>query len=111
MMPIEKRLEMYKNKKLFVDSISKVFEIKSLQSNVTKIEYEVLTKQINEDVTAYYEFVIVTLTSGSKCIRSVSGTSNNGIFQELGKLINGGYYDEVDYYNSFFDNGFTKLEL
>ncbi len=99
MLTIEERMNMYKGKKLFIDAISKVFEDPTLYSNVIKIEYEVYSKQFNDD-TFYTEFVIVTFVSSAKSVRNVSGTSNNGIFAELGELINGGYYEEVHYYES-----------
>jgi hypothetical protein len=92
---------MYKGKKLFVDHVSKAFEDPTLYSNVTKIEYEVYSKYNPEfDVTYYTEFIVVTFTSDAKSVRTVSGTSNNGIFIEIGKLINGGYYEELNYYKS-----------
>lgn len=101
MLTIEERMYMYKGKKLFVDHVSKAFEDPTLYSNVTKVEYEVYTKYVPEVDAAYYaEFIVVTFTSDAKSVRTVSGTSNNGIFVEIGKLINGGYYEELDYYES-----------
>ena len=38
------------------------------------------------------------------------GVSNNGIFIEIGKLINGGYYEELNYYESVKSSS-TKVEL
>lgn len=101
MLTVEERMHMYKGKKLFIDHISEAFADPALYSNVTKVEYEAYSKYNPEfDTTYYTEFVVVTFESGAKSIRTVSGTSNNGIFVEIGKLINGGYYDELDYYNS-----------
>ena len=111
MLTIEERMHMYKGKKLFVDNISKVFEIKELNSNVTKVEYEVYTKYNPEyDATYFAEFVVVTFVGGGKSVRTISGTSNNGIFQEIGKLINGGYYEEVGYYECVKSTS-TRVEL
>ena len=110
-MTYEQRIDMYKHKKLFVDSISKVFELEELYSNVIKIQYTVLTKysfSLERDV--YFEFVVVTFDSGAQSVRHVSGTSNNGIFVEIGKLINGGYYDEIPFFNDLINEGtFLKL--
>lgn len=108
-MTIEERIDMYQHKKLFIDGISKVFEIEALQSNVKKIEYEVYSKQFNED-TFYTEFIVITLGSGTKSMRTVSGTSVNGIFREIGRLIDGGYYDELKYYKSVVESS-TKVNL
>lgn len=105
MMTVEERMHMYKGKKLFVETVSKAFEEPALYSNVKKVAYEVYSKYNSEfDVTYYAEFIVVTFTSDAKSVRNVSGTSNNGIFVEIGKLINGGYYDEVPYYEQVKTN-------
>jgi hypothetical protein len=100
MLTIEERMHMYKGKKLFIDHISKVFEDEYLQSNVAKVSYEVYVKQIDDETAYYTEFAVVTFVGGGKSVRVISGNSNNTNFQEIGKLINGGYYDELGYYES-----------
>jgi hypothetical protein len=100
MLTFGERIKMYKGKKLFVETVSKAFEEPTLYSNVKKVEYEVYSRYNPEfDTTYYAEFIVVTFTSDAKSVRTVTGTSNNGIFVEIGKLINGGYYEELDYYN------------
>jgi hypothetical protein len=110
-MTTDRKIDMYQHKKLFIDGISKVFEIEALQSNVKKIEYEVLTKVIDESTTDYREFVIITFVGGAKSIRTITGNSNNANFKEIGNLINGGYYDEIEYHESLLTNGYTAVEL
>jgi hypothetical protein len=107
MLTLEQRMHMYKGKKLFVEGISKVFKIKSLNSNVKKVEYEVYSRVSRMDGESIYysEFIIVTFTSGAISVRNVSGNSNNTIFGEIGKLIDGGYYDEVHYYEKVKESG------
>ena len=111
MLTLEQRMHMYKGKKLFIDSISKVFEIEFLNSNVKKVEYEVYsqTSQIS-DTVFYAEFVVVTFTSGAISVRNISGNSNNANFREIGKLIDGGYYDEIEYYKKVKENS-TFVEV
>ena len=111
MLTFEERIHMYNGKKLFIEGISKVFENESLRSNVKTIDYVVLTKVIDENTTDYREFVMVTFTSGACAIRTISGNSNNANFREIGKLIDGGYYDEVPYYTSLLENGYTELKF
>lgn len=107
----QQRFEMYGKKKAFVDNISKALELSD--TIVNKVSYEVWTRY-NErfGINVYNEFVIVEFNGGAKSPRSVSGNSHSAIFREIGKLIDGGYYDEVGYYNSFAEDGdFTKVEL
>lgn len=98
MLTLEERMHMYHGKKLFIDHISKVFEDKYLQSNVARVDYEVYSKVVDPETTYYTEFVVVTFTGGGKSVRVISGNSNNANFREIGKLIDGGYYDELEFY-------------
>lgn len=98
MLTVEERMHMYRGKKLFIDHISKVFEDEYLQSNVARVDYEVYSKVIDPETTYYTEFVVVAFTGGSKSVRVISGNSNNANFREIGKLIDGGYYDELEFY-------------
>jgi thioredoxin-related protein len=78
---------------------------------VTKVVYEVYSNYSaawNE--THYTEFVVVHFVGGGKSVRTISGNSNNANFIEVGKLINGGYYDELDYYNKVKSNA-TFVEV
>lgn len=110
-MTYEQRIHMYKGKKLFIEGVSKVFQNESLMSNVGSIDYVVLTKVIDEDTTDYREFVIITFTSGAKSIRTITGNSNNTNFREIGNLIDGGYYDEIKYYEDLLTLGYTIVEI
>jgi hypothetical protein len=58
----------------------------------------------------YTEFVVVTFTSGTISVRNISGNSNNANFREIGKLIDGGYYDEVEYYEKVKESS-TLVEV
>lgn len=98
MLTVEERMHMYRGKKLFIDHISKVFEDEYLKSNVAKVEYEVYRRVVDSETTYYTEFAVVTFVGGGKSVRVISGNSNNTNFQEIGKLINGGYYEELEFY-------------
>ena len=99
MLTMDQRMHMYHGKKLFIDHISKVFEDEYLMSNVAKVEYEVYSKLSPDGHNVWYtEFVVVTFVGGMQSVRNISGNSNNATFREVGKLIDGGYYDEFEYY-------------
>lgn len=110
MMTNEERIKMYKSKKLFIDNISRALEVSN--TTVMSVDYEVLTKYNDLFKTdVYYEFAVVTFVGGAKSVKSISGNSDSANFRAIGALIDGGYYDEVRYYESLFDEGFTKVNL
>ena len=97
MLTVEEKIKMYKGKKAFIDNISKALELSN--TTVMRVDYEVYSKYNPEyDATHYAEFAVVTFVGGGKSVRVISGNSNNTNFQEIGKLINGGYYDELEFY-------------
>jgi len=102
---------MYKNKKAFIDNISKALELSN--TTVAKVDYVVLTRYSDFlKVDVYYEYVIVTFIGGARSIRHVGGNSDSANFREIGKLIDGGYYDEVEHYEDLLNKeGFTIIEL
>lgn len=109
-MTIEERIKMYKGKKAFIDNISRAFELSN--TTVNKVEYVVLTNYSDLfKMDVYCEFIVVTFVGGAKSVRSISGNSDSANFREIGKLIDGGYYDEVNYYESLLDEGCTKVNL
>jgi hypothetical protein len=111
MLTLEQRMHMYKGKKLFIDHVSKVFEDEYLQSNVERVDYEVYSKLSPDGHNTWYtEFAVVTFVGGCKSVRNISGNSNNATFREIGKLIDGGYYDEVEYYERVKENS-TLVEV
>ena len=58
-------------------------------SNVDSITYEVY---------GYFEFVRVNYVGGGYTVRNCSGNSHSAIFREVGRLLDGGYYDEIEFY-------------
>ena len=64
--------------------------------SVDKIDYEVWCSPLNEN--DYVEILKITYSGGAIAIRNVSGDSEGAIFQEISKMLFGGYYDEVIWY-------------
>ena len=44
------------------------------------------------------EHLVVTYQGGAQAVRNCTGTSCVGILAEIAKLMNGGYYDEVEHF-------------
>ena len=60
----------------------------------------------------HQEKVVVEFKGGAIEVRNVSGDSCTAIFQEVGKLISGGYYDEVQCYETMRVSGdWTPVDL
>lgn len=110
-MTITEKLEMYKGKKAFIKNVSKAFEATPRISSVTSIDYEVYRKEINEDTTYFAEYIIVNFFGGGKSVRLVNGNSCTANFREIGKLLDGGYYEENRQYETLEDNGFTFVSI
>ena len=109
-MTITEKINMYKGKKEFVADISKAFESRSYKTGIVSIEYEVYRK--TDDNRDYFaEFLVVTFEGGGKSVRSANGNSHIANYQELGKLLLGGYYDEIRAYDALTEEGFTKVNL
>lgn len=44
------------------------------------------------------EHLVITYKGGEQAVRNCGGTSCAGIFAEIAKLLDGGYYDEVEHF-------------
>lgn len=108
MMTVEERIKMYKDKKAFIDNISKALELSS--TTVMNVNYEVYKKDFNEH-TYYEEFLVVTYCGGSIAVRRVNGNSDSANLRSLAAIVDGGYYDEVRDYEELTEYGFTKVDL
>lgn len=112
-MTVEEKLNMYKGKKMFVDALNTAFQLPAKNHSVVAVEYEVYKRYIEERDDWYFcEFLVVTFDGGGISVRSANGNSNTANFREIGKLLDGGYYDEVEYYKSLVeDYRFEKVEF
>jgi hypothetical protein len=114
MMTHEEKVKMYQEKKAFIDNISKVFEAKPVGSSVETIEYEVYHKEVvhNETVCQHYvEFVVVKFIGGGFSASVITGNSNTANFKVIGPMLNGGYYEENQYYESMKETGYKLVKL
>lgn len=105
------KLEMYRNKQAFIKDLSKAFENLGSKSNVISIDYEVYMKEVDFENTYYKEYVIINFYGGGKSVKTVSGNSNFANFEVIGRLIDGGYYDEIFSYESLKGSGYQLLNL
>lgn len=108
-------LEELTNKKEFVDALNAAFQVRPKSHSVVKVELEVYSKVINNEYvtnhTYYQEYLVVTFNGGAISVRNANGNSNTANFRELGKLLNGGYYTEVEAYRALASNGFVRVEF
>ena len=114
-MTTEVKLNMFKEKKMFIDGLNAAFQITPKKHSIMDVKYEVYSKVINNEYVTnhvyYQEFLVVTFDGGAISVRNVNGNSCTANFRELGKLLDGGYYEEVELYKAFESNGFEKVEL
>lgn len=110
-MTIKEKINMYRNKRNFIRTVSKAFETLNTYSSVTSIDYEVYKKEAGNDFVYYYEFVVVTFIGGAKCVKLVNGNSNIANFRAVGSMLDGGYYDEIPNYESLEERRFTLVSL
>ena len=108
MMTITEKLEMFKEKKTFIENISKAFEAGPKGATVSSINYEAYRKE-TKDMTYFVEYVIVTFFGGGKSVKCVNGNSNTANFRALGSMLDGGYYDEVFDYDKLTSIGYEKV--
>lgn len=108
-MTIGEKIKMYKRKKAFITKLSEALVISS--TSVMSVDYEVYQKELDQDNAYFVEYIIVTFTGGAISVRSTNGNSDSANFKEIAKLIDGGYYDEVRFYNTLTESGFTKVNL
>ena len=107
-MTFDEKMTEYAKKADFIKALNPV--VSDAISNISNIAYEVY-----ENVTAehawFKEYLVVTYLGGAKAVRNCTGNSLSANFQELAKLLDGGYYDEVAYYSSLVPNGWERVDL
>ena len=102
----EEKIKMYKNKKEFVDDLSKVFEARSYSTSVKGFDYEVWE---NEEHGWFVEYVVISFIGNGQSHISVNGNSTLAIFQEIAENIMGGYYKEEFTYKDLPKDGFKRI--
>ena len=110
-MTMEEKLEMYTEKKQFVENINEVFQMEPGCPSVEGVSYEVYSKDYGAGRVDNREWIIVHFYGGGKSVKVVSGNSNIANFKVIGTMLAGGYYTEVYTYQKQLDDGYTKVEL
>lgn len=92
------------NKVNFIKDLSKV--ITTYKSGIEKLEYQVFKHK-----NGYHqEYLVVTYDGGAIGVRNCNGNSITAIFEEVSKLLDGGYYSEVRDLREF-ENDPTWIKL
>ena len=98
------------NKVKFVKDLNKVIPI--YKTGIKKIEYKVFkcshrTDEFGDQVY-YQEYLVITYDGGAIGARSCNCDSFTAIFEELTKMLDGGYYDEVQDLHYYENNEMWK---
>ena len=113
-MNTQERIEMYTEKKQFIENLNEVFAIAPGCPSVEGISYEVYQKDLTgtfEGITDYREWVIVHYTGGGKAMQITTGNNNAANFRTVGSMLQGGHYDQVQFYEDQLEAGYSKVEL
>ena len=110
-MILAESIEMYLDKKQFIENINEAFQIAPGCPTVEGVSYEVYTKGTGEDSFSIREWVIVHFVGGGRSVKQVTGNSNIANFKVIGGMLVGGYYTEVYTYQKQIDDGYTKVDL
>ena len=109
-MTFEEKVNMYSEKKQFIDALDTVFKMKPTGSLIEKIRYEVYQKEIHGDLK-FKEWLILHFEGGAMLAAQVTGNSNIANLRAIAMYLNGGYYEEVRMYNFLPDLGWELLQL
>ena len=110
-MTAEEKIDMYTEKKKFMENLNEVFQVEPHCPSVEGVSYEVYTKDYGEDRIDTREWVIVHFNGGGKSVKNVSGNSNIANFRVIGTMLVGGYYAENFTYQKQLEDGYTKVVL
>lgn len=110
-MTMEEKIEMYKEKKKFIENINDMFQVEPRCPSVEGVHYEVYTKDYGEGHIDTREWVIVHFVGGGVSVKLVTGNSNIANFKVIGSMLVGGYYTEVYTYQKQVEDGYEKVTL
>lgn len=110
-MTLVERLEMYSEKKKFIENLNEVFQMDPGCPSVEGVNYELYTKDYGEGRVDEREWIIVHFVGGGKSVKIVSGNSNIANFKVVGTMLVGGYYAENYTYQKQEEDGYVKAEL
>jgi hypothetical protein len=114
-MNMEEKIAMYQEKKQFIENLNEVFRIEPGCPTVEGVSYEVYQKHLDETlfpgITDYREWVVVHYIGGGKAPRIVSGNSNIANFVVIGGMLQGGCYEQVQFYEEQLKAGYERVDL
>ena len=109
------RMQMYLEKKQFIENLNEVFQMEPSCPEVEGVSYEVYSKQLEgpifTGVLDYMEWIVVHFAGGGKCPKVVSGNSNISNFRVVGSLLTGGFYDHMRMYKDLAETGYERIDL
>lgn len=109
-MTFEERVDMWSEKKRFIEALDEVFKKKPVGSLIEKISYEVYQKEIG-DTMRFKEWLILHFEGGAMLATQVTGNSNIANLRAISTYLDGGYYEEVRMYKSLSELGWELLVL
>lgn len=109
-MTSEDKLNMFREKKQFIENLGYAFQVRPGCASVEGVEYEVYQK-LYIDVLDFREWVIVHYTGGGKAMKIVSGNSNAANFVVIGYMLQGGCYEQVRFYEDQLEQGYEMVTL
>jgi hypothetical protein len=110
-MTLEEKLNMYREKKQFIENLGYAFQVRPGCASVEGVDYEVYTKQFSDRLSETREWVIVHYVGGGKAMKIVSGNSNAANFVVIGSMLQGGCYEQVRMYEEQVEQGYKKVDL
>lgn len=75
------------------------------------VRYEVYQVNFKDGTYRTVEFVIVEYLGGAIAPRNVTANSLSAIMTDIASMMNGGYYDELEYYKEFVERAKNKDEV
>ena len=108
------RIEMYQEKKQFIENLNEVFSIEPGCASVEGVSYEVYQKALTgmfEGITDYREWIVVHYHGTGKAMKLITGNNNAANFVVIGSMLQGGCYDQVCMYEDQEKDGYSKVEL
>jgi hypothetical protein len=109
-MTFEEKVDMWSEKKRFIEAVDNVFQMKPAGSVIEKISYEVYQKEIG-GIVRYEEWLILNFEGGAMLATQTTGSSNIANLRTIAAYLSGGYYEEVQTYRSLTEFGWTLVQL
>ena len=78
--------------------------VKKVRHDITEIKYEVYER----DGQWVQEWIIIGFQGGAIIARNSNANSVSAIFREIGRYLDGGYYEEVEAYEAMKNNSLWK---